>query len=157
MSVYSKIRARVEDDIRRTGWHVTGVFPSEDGGVPTYFVYTAGLWGTLQHPELIVFGLRPEVAHGIFSGVRERILKGERFEDGQFADRVVRNYRVYFHRVRNDDDMYPTTSATAYYGHRDYEVLQIVLPDMQDRFPWDPACDEKMRLTQQLLGAIKEP
>lgn len=157
MSVFSKIRARVEDDVRRTGWHVTGVFPTEDDKIKVGFCYTAGLWGALQHPELIVFALPPNVAHGVFSGVRERILQGERFEDGQFADRVVRNYRVLFHSVPNDDDDYPTTSATAYYGHRDYPVLQLVLPDMQGRFPWQDDVDPKMRLTQQLLGEIKEP
>ena len=41
--------------------------------------------------------------------------------------------------------------TTAYYGHRNYPVLQVVTPDKDNHWPWEPDCDPQVARSQQLL------
>jgi hypothetical protein len=154
----ARLTIAIRQNIKQYGWHVMTVFPHEDDSVKTWFCYTVGLFAKQQHPELIVFGLQPRVAHAVFSEVRDRVIAGQRFTNGQIVrDLVQGDFPILFLKAPNDDPDYPTSGASAYYGHDDYPVLHLVLSDADKRFPWDPKCAPHMALTQQLLGPVVAP
>ena len=94
------------------GWYVH--FIADDADSPTGFNYhTHGLSEGYDHPDFqIVFRLPPEKAHFIFDELCNRVKKGEKFEDGQIVDKVIRDYKV------------KLVSAT----ENDRPVLRVILP-----------------------------
>lgn len=143
----------VRQNVKRVGWHATGVFPDQSTAVPVFWLYTTGLWQTYQHPELMIFGVNPNAAHGIVTGVvQTHIAKGRVFADGErVAGLVIGPFDIFFRAAPAMDEEYPCSTSKFFYGHADFPVLQLVLPDTHNRFPWDDACEEKIALTQQLL------
>lgn len=148
-------RERVAADIARYGWGVCGVFPvaGQPGqpGLPLDFCYTYGFWHSWRHPEFMTFALRPQMAHAFFSELARRIAAGERFTDGQVVEGLAAGYATRFRSAPNDDPEYPCALATQFYGHTDYPVLQMVLPDKHGHWPWEPDCDAMIAISQQLL------
>lgn len=139
----------VSNNIDKYGWHLTGVFPTEDAPMPTYFCYTTGLIER-GHPELVTFGLQPRIAHMLMTiAYDEFIKKGRVFQDGETVAGLA-NLPVFFRSMPADHPEYPLGTGRRLYGVDTFPALQMVLPDAQGRFPWDPGCDEKMIVTQQL-------
>lgn len=153
-SLMNELRA----SIRVHGWHVTGVFPGghcahvDPGHTCEYFNYTTGLWETFKHPELMVFGMASRMAYDLFALVVDRIRDDEGFRDGDdVAGLVEGDYLTRMRSAPNRHPDYPTTLTSQYYGHRKYENLQLVLPDKQHRWPWEPECDPYIVRSQQAL------
>lgn len=92
--VRQELVSKVHRDIERVGWSVIGVFPTEGDEPKASYSYTIGLLETEQHPELIVFGLPPEQAHGILSCAVDLIREGTRLEAGRRYGRVLRGFDV---------------------------------------------------------------
>jgi len=140
---------RIHDDVATFGWHVVAVM--SDGQSPE-FAFTIGLFQTHAHPELVVFGLPRKVAHGIFSTCVQRIEEGLRLEAGQVRDDILNNYRATFLDVPTR--FYPEYfgSGIGFYDGLDFPVLQLVWPDKDNHFPWDPACDPAFIGTQVILS-----
>lgn len=117
------LRRRVE----RTGWAVQAV--SGSGGRAS-FAYTVGL--TAQGlPELLVTGLRAELAaqllNGVASYVREQtVLPGETMECGPHFGEFVRVDAPAEHLL----------GAVELYGP-DVRALQLVWVDDRGRWPWE--------------------
>lgn len=136
---------RVAADVARVGWHMTGVFPTSDEPGP-YFCYTVGLFKTYGHPELITFGLNPHIAQILVQQLVDNHIKGGRtFQDGERVEGEVRDgYSMWFRSAPVDDDQYPLSTAKRFYHGTDFPALQIVMPDTQNRFPWEPGCEQRM-------------
>ena len=97
--------------------------------------YTVGLTGR-GHPELIVFGLRPEVARRALNTLADGVITGLRApRAGQSADDVLDGYTVRFIAVEDAGRHLP--AATRLYPGQVIEALQIVWPDRHHRWPWD--------------------
>lgn len=94
--------------MEKHGWIVHYVID----GSPNF--HTHGLPDKLGHPDLqIVVSLPPKVAHGLFVGAVEQIEAGKRFEDGDYASKIVKNYKVKFVEAEEGDRT----------------VLRMILPD----------------------------
>jgi hypothetical protein len=141
---------RIYDDVATFGWHVVAISP--DAQSPE-FAFTIGLFRTFAHPEMVVFGLPMKVAHGVLTTCVQRIKEGLRFEAGQVRDDILNNHRATFLDVATR--FYPEYlgSAIGFYDGLDFPVLQLVWPDKNDQFPWDPACDPAFIGTQAILSA----
>jgi hypothetical protein len=102
--------------------------------------YTVGLTGH-GHPELILFGLPPDISRPILRTVAGEVIAGRRaFTPGQHADDVIEGHQVQFIAVTEPDrhlpvaaQFYAVTGAAAA-----VEALQIVWPDRYYRWPWQP-------------------
>lgn len=70
---------QVRDGIAEHGWLCVHIM-AERGEAP--YSFTVGLFRTYSHPELIVFGLSPEVAHAIFSRAVHNIQQGQHLSYG---------------------------------------------------------------------------
>lgn len=127
------------EGIAEHGWLVIDVPPAEDTdetiGAPG-FQFTAGL--TEQDlPELIVYGLDPELGMHVLNDVAQRLLSGQTFADGQVIPHLLGGgeYRTQLWDATWLQD--PLGAAFALYGEDRVRVRQLVVPDLQDRLPWE--------------------
>ena len=123
-------------DVKEYGVSVMLVEAGEEG---PKFGYSIGLYQTYKHPEVIVFGLNPEVTHWVINELARRIKAGRRCEVGKKYRGLLEGYGCMFRAVPKE--CYPDYfgSALAFYPGNDFPAWQLVWPDKQRRFPWS-AC-----------------
>ena len=137
-------------DIEEYGLHIIHV-REEDEMAP--FSYSIGIGKSLGMPELIVIGLRPEVAHAainecyrqmkagiaIAPGVRVEDLLGGGFECviGEVARERMRDYMGW---------------AFWLYDGPGFRAWQIVYPSTAGVFPWEPEAPAGFKAWQPLLA-----
>ncbi|WP_232344862.1 DUF4262 domain-containing protein [Actinoplanes awajinensis] len=100
--------------------------------------YTIGLTGH-GHPEMVLFGLPPDISRPTLRTVAGEVIAGRRtFTAGQHADDVLEGHPVQFVAVIEPDRHLPV-AAQFYAGTGSaVEALQIVWPDRYLRWPWQP-------------------
>lgn len=137
---------KIHDDVRAYGWHIIWVFNAEPE-----FAYTIGLHHTFGHPEIIVFGLPREVAHGVLNAVGKDVRAGGVFASGARSEGIVDGYEVVFKPVPQAAYEAHLGWALWYYGAPDFPVLQLVYPDRDRRFPWEADVADGFRASQPVL------
>ena len=131
-SEFDGVERSWREGIAQHGWIVVEV-PDGPGGEPG-FQFTAGL---TEHgfAEMIVYSLDPELGASVLNEVARRMLDGERFDDGEVIPGLVEGeYRTQLWEATWLQD--PLGAATRLYGE-DLRVRQLVIPDLQDRLPWE--------------------
>jgi hypothetical protein len=117
-----------------------------------FFAYTVGLYDTLGFPELIVIGLKHDLAHAAL-GYAVTVMKSGIEVRRQRVEEILGNVTVEFRPVAQKWFRHVMCRADWYYGYGKTEVpaLQIIYPDIKGRFQWEPEFDERFR--QPLLQA----
>jgi hypothetical protein len=149
----SDLQAKLAKDIERVGWVAIGVMPTEDDPIDP-FTYTLNLWRKFDHPELIVTGMRQEVAHSMIAGFISRIEQGDRFDTSLDHPKALQGQgdKTYTAAIR---PVTPTQRdehlrfADWWNGGEDFPAMQIVWPDPAGLFPWEDGYDR--RYLQPLL------
>jgi len=120
------------------------------------FAYSIGLWETYKHPEIICFGLPKDLAHAIINDVAEFIKQGEKFETNKDYSEIFKASRAAFLSVdkRNIDDYFRV--ALEYYKNKEFEALQLIWTDRNDKFPWEENFEEVILYKQPLLDRNAE-
>lgn len=146
-----QVEQKVVDDIATHGWAAIAVFPTETPGTPgnEFFTYSIGFTALLR-PEMIVMGLPQVQAHGILRSAYVAIKKGVRFLPDTYASEILQDMSVGIVEVLEPLGEFPMTMANRIYG--EISALQIVWPDMNEKFPWDPDFDPEYLQRQPLLG-----
>src|ERR1035437_8186372 len=80
-----------KEAIAKYGHYCVGVGADEDEDSPT-FTYTLGLIETYTHPELVIVGLPPTLAHQIIADVVVLIKQGRSIGDGDHPAEVIQNH-----------------------------------------------------------------
>jgi hypothetical protein len=142
---------RIFDDVAKFGWHIIAVAPREDEFF-VEFAFTVGLFQTYQHPELILFGLSRNVAHRVLAKCVQCIEENLPFADGQVRSDVLNDYDTALLAV--DQSFYAEYlgSAIGFYDTVEFPALQLVWPDRNHHFPWEPACDPTFIESQTILS-----
>lgn len=128
---------RIQALIEQHGWAVQGVFGTEDDpAIP--FGYTVGL--TLKDlPEVIIFGLSPALTQSTLNTVATRMIERGAHQAGELIDYVFQG--PYEPMAVDVDARYLEqeylTVVGRLYGDRNPSALQLVIPDKEQRFPWD--------------------
>lgn len=143
--------------IAEHGVMIQGVFAGEDDEPAPPFAYTVGL-AMEDHPELIVFGLPMETAQAILNDLAiERVLKGRKnLTAGQELRDVVKNYPVRLVQVVDSSTHLTVANALFQQEPEPIAALQVVFPDRDGRWPWDPQCSPKVA-SMPLLGVWEDP
>ena len=142
---------KIIHDVNTYGWHVMKVMPQgDDPG----WAYSIGMFRTLGHPEVLVFGLRDASMHEIINGVGERVRAGARFEDGVEDGDTLEGYRCAFRTVASRWYAPLLGFAKWFYGGNDFPVLQLFWPDGAGSYPWDSSYPEDMLPLQPLLYEV---
>ena len=137
--------ARMKSVIRRHGWAIEYIgggccsFPGCDGGeeLDPPFAYTVGLFG-LGHPELLVFGLDPDLTNSVLDDLGDRVRSDEALIPGQVLEFVGWERRVILEVVPNPGEI--VFSANRFYerpSEFSVPVLQLSYDDENGRFPWE--------------------
>ena len=141
---------RILTDIQADGLHVATTAESEDA--PGYSL-SLGLTHSFDHPEVIVFGLAPEVATDLINVVADEASGGRKFLPGSEVNDLLQSYPVRFTAVDGEHREQFFGTATWLYAERELAVVQLVYPDQQGRWPWDASSRDGFRANQPLLSA----
>ena len=140
-------------DVDRFGWSVLKV--SNDAGPD--FAYSVGMFRTLGHPEILLFGLPLDVMHRLINDVGEQVRAGTRYVAGQVTDEFLEGYEVTFRAVPAFQYEGHLGWANWLYGGTNYPALQLVYPDRHRRWPWDAGVERGFRENQPILADIDVP
>jgi hypothetical protein len=91
--------AKLVDDIEKHGCHVIQVSP--ENGFPGWS-FTIGLEDVLGVPELIVIGLKDEIAHSLLNECARRLQSGARFGTGRREQGLLSNVECEFRPVEKN-------------------------------------------------------
>ncbi len=135
-------------DIDHHGWHLVLV-PPEDPAPG--WAHTVGFGETLDHPELIVFGIDLQLLANLLNHLGEAIRRGRRFEAGRDETGLIEGNPLAFRDVAMRWRAPFLGNASWHYRREDFPVLQCFWPDPNGAFPWQPECDPDWRQDQPLL------
>ena len=141
-------------DIEQYGLHVMKVLG--DAEWPE-FTYSVGFYHTFQLSEIIILGLRSDLAHWILNELADRARRGERFQVGDTLEGLLEGFPVQLRSLR-DEHVEPHFGwARWFYDGQQFPVLQLVWPTTSGVWPWNPEASEEFRLKQPLLESADVP
>ncbi len=112
------------------------------------WTYSLGIYDTCSHPELITVGLPLDVAKSCLNEVARRMRCGidvTKERQKELIGNVDCELRIvaprWVRRLMNFSNWYN--------GNTDYPALQVIYPDLQNRFQWEEGFEN--RFTQPLL------
>jgi hypothetical protein len=141
-------------DIEHYGLHVMRIAGDEEWPA---FTYSVGLYRTFGLPEVIILGLRQDLAHSILNELATRARRGERYRVGDMLDGLLEGFQVTFRRVSPEHVVAHFGWALWYYDGQPFPVLQLVFPTTAGIWPWDPDASEFVRTQQPLLETAPLP
>ncbi len=150
-----ELMKRTQADVEKYGLQVIAVASSTSGYSPS-FAYSVGLTKTYNHPELICFGLPSKLAHGIINDVAKMIKEGEVIKSGEIYRNIFKDSRAIFLRVDRRNIANYFGQALNFYEDENFEALQLVWTDRNDRFPWEEDFEEEFLYQQPLLDRNAE-
>jgi hypothetical protein len=134
----------IQAHIERYGRHIIGVCAGD--GDPA-FAYTIGnrWWASYGYDiaELLVIGIWRA---GFLNDLSALMMKRERrFRSGELVD-IGGEYPLKIIDANPQAQQDYTIQASNFYGHDNYPVQQVLLPDTHGHFPDDPHCAERYRM-----------
>lgn len=131
--------------IREHGWFHTHVLGDAEHSP---FNYSTGWWHSINHPEMIVFGISAETSGSILWDIYREVLAGDPLEVGTRTDRAFKNLPAYAFEV--SPKFYPEYVGWSrwFYGGDDFRCLQLVWPDRSGRFAWEDGAEPSLAETQ---------
>ena len=121
-------------DIKEYGCHILHVMEDESG---PRFSYSIGIEKTSDHPELIVTGLKRDLAHWIINEYNNRVREGERFEADRPYSGFLGDFDVLFRPVLKEHyEEYFGWGRWLYEGDG-FDVYQLIWPSTKGKWPWD--------------------
>lgn len=120
------------------------------------FAYSVGLTETLNHAEIICFGLRTQILHQLINDVAEIIKEEGKLDPNKEYDNIFENSRAKFLPIdkRNIKDYFGV--AIKYFGTNKINGLQLIWTDRNNRFPWEEGFEEEFKFMQPLLDRNAE-
>ena len=115
------------------------------------FVYSIGLTETYKHPEIICFGLSPQLGMNIINDVADLIKNGEIIEIGKVYHNIFKETPATFVKVDNRNIVDYFGVAIRHYQNNPFEALQLVWSDRNGKFPWEEDFEEDFLYKQPLL------
>jgi hypothetical protein len=139
-------------DIEKYGCTVIHVM--EEGDLPP-FAYSVGITEQTGEPEVLVIGLKRELAHSVVNTYNRRVRDGERFESGKLYSGFIGGFDVLAEEV-------PRREYGEYFGHclalyrgPNFRVLQLIYPTTTGIWPWSAEASEWFRKRQPVLGQVE--
>lgn len=145
----SPTEQRILADVDTDGLHIEKV-TAEKKGAPAW-AYSIGIHKTMQQPDIILFGLRPDTMAQLIENTVERMREGVVYGDGLEDEELLQGYTCVFKSVREIWYDVTVKHARWFYGGSAFPLLQLYWPDRNGKFPWDPKCQPEVRALQPRL------
>lgn len=140
------------DDIKEYGLQVMHVMADEEG---PGFSYSIGLFKSYGHPEIIMVGLKQELAHTLINNMAYDIKEGKVFTPLEYEEDILDDFDCYLIEVdKSNYDAY-VGQAQRYYKGDGFPLFQCVYPTVKGIYPWEDKWPESIKDLQPLLGPIK--
>ena len=141
-------------DIAQYGLHVMKVMGDHEW---PEFTYSVGLYHTFGLPEIIILGLRGDLAHAVLNELADRARRGERYQVGDMLDGLLEGFAVTLRPVR-DEHIEPHFGwARWFYDGQPFPALQLVWPTTSGVWPWEARASTEFRHKQPLLESVDVP
>jgi hypothetical protein len=146
----SALDAKVLREIHTDGWQITGVLAREQEPGPD-FAYSIGFFHTMEHPEIILFGLPVETCMKAVNVIGLDIQSGIHFQ----TDRIYEGILKFPHlcSFKEVDPKYYREHvgyALWFYESDPFPMMQCFWSDQYGRFPWDADCSLYAREAQPM-------
>jgi Domain of unknown function (DUF4262) len=105
------------------------------------WTYTTGVFDSFGKPELITVGLRLQTAQAALDEAIRRLRKGIDLTEERQSE-IVGHVDVEFRSVDLRWRQHLMLHTEWFYEGANVPVLQLIYPDLQNRFPGDPSFDE---------------
>ncbi|MEM7786029.1 MAG: DUF4262 domain-containing protein [Planctomycetota bacterium] len=125
---------------------VTSVFDPKQ--IEPNFTYTVGITKKKGKPELIILGLKSDLAHWIANEYNRRIQEGENFDEGSFYSGFLNGFEVCFKPVAGKFKEDFMLSCNWLYKGADYPALQLIFPTVDGIWPWEQNASESLKSLQ---------
>jgi len=137
------------NNIDEFGCHVINVM---EGDEKPSFTYSIGINKEQNNPDLIVVGLKKELAHFIVNEYKDRLLAGESFEVGEFYSDFLGDFDVCFIEV--DKSHYKEHFGWGLWLHNgdSFKMLQLIWPTTDGQWPWDADKSDYYKWAQPILN-----
>jgi hypothetical protein len=145
---------RLFDNIEKYGLHILHIM-ADDEHPP--FSYSVGLFKTYGHPEIIIIGLRQELAHIIINNIAEDIKNGSVFEPFSRSPDILDNYSCLFIPVDKSNYREYVGHDLWFYNGENFPLLQCIYPTTKGVYPWEEAWPENIKNLQPILGPLPNP
>ena len=142
---------RLRQMVDEHGWGIQ-VAQGSSQGTPA-FVHTVGFGVTLDHPEIVIYGLPQHVAGGICNHVGQLIASGRGPTTDVRTPGLIPDYDVVLIEVTDPDGMDDLVVVGAMWPDLPIRAWQLVWPDVDGRFPWNPESDPDFAANQPIRGA----
>ncbi|PWK46398.1 DUF4262 domain-containing protein [Pleionea mediterranea] len=137
------------NNIEEYGCHVLKVMEGE--GEPS-FSYSIGINKKQNKPDVVVLGLNSELAHSMVNNYKDRVIEGEVFEPGRYYSDFLEGFKVCFIKVsKKHFEKYFGWGLWLHNGD-DFDMLQIVWPTTDGKWPWDRDKSEFYQWAQPILN-----
>ncbi len=137
------------DDIEKFGCHIIHVF--EEDEYPR-FTYSIGIEKTKNHPDLIITGLKRELAHWMINEFNRRIKEGEVFKPSIYYKDFLDGFDVTFLEMSKEHYEEYLGWGLWYNKGDNFNMLQLVFPSTSGVWPWDKNVSEDFTWFQPLLN-----
>jgi hypothetical protein len=141
------------DDIGKFGWHVLKVLEDDNG---PGFAYSVGLFKTFKHPEIIIIGLKPDLAHILINNIGEDIKKGTQYQSGQLYTDILGDFKCLMLDVPKESYKKYVGYGLWYYEGDKFPLLQCIYPTVKGIYPWEKEWPEDIIDLQPILGDRRE-
>lgn len=135
-------------NIRKYGWHSTHVFDPE--GKDPSFTYSTGFWKNRGAPEIVTFSLSQKTAHGAIGYLFDLAKRGALPVRQRIS--ALRNADVFLVPVGKERYREYLLSARWFYRREEFPCLQMIWPDLQNRFSWEERADQDFLKDQLILA-----
>lgn len=146
---------KIEWMIETAGWALEPVAPRTDVDPPVPgYAYTIGFPAAFGFPEVLIFGLTPVAARGLFDLVAGMLRDGTEIPIGvELVGLFDNDLRCVFAPV--DLDLWGglTEVAAAWYRGAPYQVVQLLWPDRNGFLPTEAGFDQRVRTAQPVIGS----
>ncbi|WP_175870785.1 DUF4262 domain-containing protein [Burkholderia sp. BCC0397] len=141
---------RFVHQIRQHGWFRTEVFA--EGDAPG-FSFTTGLWVNHGFPEIIVFSLPARIVHDVLWDVYRKVAAGTPPPIGEVTAAVYGNANALLMPVEPAHYEAHLGWNRWFYGNDAFPCVQLLWPDRNGVFPWQPEADDALNAAQPRLFA----
>lgn len=134
--------------MKNYGVHIVQVFEDEQNPP---FSYTVGLFESYLHPEIIIIGLKRELAGVLLNNMAYDIENGKNYTAGEFHEDVLDDFLCYFGEVPKSEYKKFVGWADWFYKGDNFPLIQCVYPTVRGKFVWEKDFPEDAKFFCKLL------
>ena len=149
---YDPHERKVLADIDAVGWSIIGVNADDHGPA---FAYSIGMMHTLDHPEVIVFGLDVDLMGELINGMGRQVREGRRFDQPVLYEDLIEGFACQCLPMAERHHKEYLGYAMWHRRHvgkiATLRALQLIWPDKTGLFPNESGCNRTVVDLQPLL------